>query len=122
VGIFDNKESQANAERARQARDREAEKQLGGFFSGTSKGRSLRGPGAGKTSQPSWGWGLGSRVVRDIQQENAKSGYFGLFGSKHVASKGREAQERARGRGWFSSSNNNGRSNNNSSRSRGWFS
>jgi hypothetical protein len=58
-------------------------------------GKHLSWGGSGRAETKPGLFGLGSRVVKDIEQENSKSGYYGVFGAKHVASKGREAQRRA---------------------------
>jgi hypothetical protein len=99
MGIFgDDKAAKA----AKAKRDKEADQALarakhkgsGSFLSWGGDGRSGTKPGL---------FGLGSRVVHDIEQENAKKGYYGFFGAKHVSSKAKQAQDRARskGKGWF---------------------
>ena len=37
-------------------------------------------------------FGLGSRASLDAKQENAKSGYYGFFGAKHVSDKAKRAK------------------------------
>lgn len=68
----------------------------------TTKGKLLSWGGSGRAETKPGLFGLGSRVVKDIEQENAKKGYYGFFGAKHVTGKAKEAQDRAKSKGWFS--------------------
>lgn len=88
--------------RARAQRDADADKQLkhrsGGFLSWGGSGRAETKPGL---------FGLGSRVVNDIEQENAKSGWFGQRGGKAVAARAARADRSGKSRStkstsWFS--------------------
>ena len=98
MGIFSDDSA---AKRAKAARDRHAEKVLKNRGSGSL----LSWGGSGRAETKPGLFGLGSRAVKDAEQENAKSGYYGFFGAKHVSGKAQRAQERARekkGGSWFS--------------------
>ncbi len=52
--------------------------------------------GSGRTTTRPENQGLSKREIDDLDQENAKSGYYGQRGARHISSKARDAQ---RGRG-----------------------
>jgi hypothetical protein len=98
--------ARASNKAAKAARNADADEQIAAYRSGKSRGRFLSfggsaGHDAGHTRSPGL-FGLGSRVVEDMTRENAKSGFYGFFGAKHVAEKAKQAESgRTRGRGWL---------------------
>lgn len=67
-----------------------------------SGGRHLSFGGSGRDSTRPENQGLCSRAQLDAAQENAKSGWFGITRGRHVTTKAREAQRRARtGKSWW---------------------
>lgn len=96
MGFFDDSAAKkAKAERNRKADEalaRAKKRGNGSFLSWGGSGRAETKPGL---------FGLGSRVVKDIEQENAGKGYYGFFGAKHVSNKAMDAKNRARGKSWW---------------------
>lgn len=89
MGIFGDDSA---AKKAKADRAKAPIKHSGSLLSWGGSGRAETKPGL---------FGLGSRVVKDIEQENAKKGYYGFFGAKHVTGKAKDAQNKAKGKGWF---------------------
>jgi hypothetical protein len=90
MGAFDLIRVNAASKEARQA---DADAQVEALKNGEHKGSSSWGFGrGGRTSTDVSLFGLGRRVESDAARENAKSGFFGLFGAKYVAEKAKRAQ------------------------------
>lgn len=93
--IFDDDGAKA----ARERREKDAEEALKKYKSGKGKsGKLLSWGDSGRSETKPGLFGLGTRVAKDAEQENAKSGYYGFFGAKHVTNKAKDAKKG----GWFS--------------------
>ena len=98
MGLFSDDSA---AEKAREKRIKDSEKALKDFKSGKSKGSFLSWGGGGRAETKPGLFGLGRRVVQDIEQENSKKGYYGLFGAKHISNKAAEAERRGGSKSWW---------------------
>jgi hypothetical protein len=97
MGLWDSKDSKDAAERHRQERIKASDKALKDMRDQKKKAaKHLSFGNSSRTETAPGFFGLGSRAAKDMKQENAKSGYYGFFGAKHVTAKGKKAQELAK--------------------------
>jgi hypothetical protein len=80
------------------ARKAKAKRASAPIFGGSSKKapKLLSWGGSGRAGTKPGLFGLGKREIDDAEQENAKSGYYGFFGARHISAKARDAKRKPR--------------------------